>query len=179
MPVCSGYTVREANESDVARLVEMRLRFFDFVLNNSNPHSWAVSDDVKAALPDTYRNLIAGVDSRVVVAVQHGHDTPLGMAVARLPQPGQYMPPASAHLSSVWVEPGHRRRKICCLMLNRLFLWLRKRGVRQLVLDYTCGNQPAEAIWTALGFAPVYVTTTAILEDVARVTEKQTQGKEA
>ena len=177
---CPGYKVREATESDVDVLVDMRLRFFDYVLSNSNEQSWPVSDEVKAALPETYREWIAGNEALVVVAVQEDQNTPLAMAVVRLPRPGYYMPPASAHISSVWVEPGHRRRGICCLMLNRLFQWLREQGVRQLVLDYACGNEPAEAMWGKLGFKPVYTTTTAMLEDVWRVVEQQNeQRKEA
>ena len=142
------YEVRDARETDVEALVAMRHRLLDHILC-SNADLWPMSPARQAALPQAYREYIAGDGTLVAVACTTG-GAPVAMAVARIAGVDDHIPPGSAKIFSVWVEPDHRRQGLCESMMRHLLAKLRDRGVGKLVLEFTNGNLAAEATWVKM-----------------------------
>ncbi|HUQ45984.1 MAG TPA: GNAT family N-acetyltransferase [Gemmatimonadaceae bacterium] len=66
-----------------------------------------------------------------------------------------FEPARYAYVSSVYVRPDARRRGALRAMLVAAEQWARERGLDQMRLHNVAGSTPAEAAWSALGFAVV------------------------
>jgi len=58
-----------------------------------------------------------------------------------------------AYLISMWTAPTHRRQGIGRLLVNEIFRWGRRCGVRTMLLMVTSNNQRAIAFYERLGFS--------------------------
>lgn len=57
-----------------------------------------------------------------------------------------------AHLGAMWVEPAARHLGVGRALIGAVIDWSRQRGARQVVLDVTEGNAPAEQLYASAGF---------------------------
>jgi ribosomal-protein-alanine N-acetyltransferase len=63
----------------------------------------------------------------------------------------------SAHLVSIAVIYGHRRKGVATALLSRLLELLKRRGMRKLLLEVKLGNEAAIGVYKKLGFSKVNV----------------------
>jgi ribosomal-protein-alanine N-acetyltransferase len=61
------------------------------------------------------------------------------------------------HILDVAVHPGHRRRGVGRLLLQHILAEARQNGVRSASLEVRVSNQPAIALYQALGFQQVAI----------------------
>jgi [ribosomal protein S18]-alanine N-acetyltransferase len=61
------------------------------------------------------------------------------------------------HILDVAVHPGHRRRGVGRLLLQYILAEARQNGVRSASLEVRVSNQPAIALYQALGFQQVAI----------------------
>ena len=77
-------------------------------------------------------------------AVSEGQD--VGVARTSLVEP------ARAQLFSMWVHPAARGKGAGRALVRAVIEWSAAHGARQLTLEVEAGNQPAIALYRALGF---------------------------
>jgi putative acetyltransferase len=137
-------TVRSAEASDAARLVELA---HDVA---REPGGWLLGTDSDRTVADERRYLRAvrrHADARVFVADAEGVVV-ARMSVARDPHP------ASRHVADVglFVDEAHRRQGVGRLLLRQAVEWARSSGIRKLELHVFPWNAPAIALYESFGF---------------------------
>ena len=74
-----------------------------------------------------------------------------------------------AYLISMWTAPAHRRQGVGRLLVDEIFRWGRRHGVRTMLLMVTSNNHRAIAFYERLGFTLTgrtepYPNDTALIE---------------
>ena len=59
-----------------------------------------------------------------------------------------------AHLGGMWVDPAARARGCGRALSEAVMAWARERGLADVALWVTAGNEPAIALYEHLGFTP-------------------------
>ena len=63
--------------------------------------------------------------------------------------------PETAHLYQMWVDPSGRGLGAGRMLLEAVVTWAISSNARYLVLGITCGNTPANRLYSSAGFNPV------------------------
>lgn len=94
-------------------------------------------------------------------------DQPAGLAWAMI----EAQQPNITHIYQMWVAPAYRRRGISQQLMTSALDWAEQQGTSEVVLEVTCGNKPAEALYSSLGFRvfgePVQVRPDSPLMEVS------------
>jgi GNAT superfamily N-acetyltransferase len=99
--------------------------------------SWREQADGAAAGPD--RAIFLAFDG----------DSPVGIAALyRLPSPD-----GAGEVIQVWVESGHRRRRVGWKLMDAVFAWARGNGFRTVAANIIAGNERAIRFYLAYGFS--------------------------
>lgn len=72
----------------------------------------------------------------------------------------------SGMIDNIWVEPAFRKLGVFTAMLKELIAFAERRGVHELVLEYSVSNKEADETWTKLGFKPTGVHAAAFTQTV-------------
>lgn len=144
-----GVRIRRATLADAERIAELRLSLL--AEHAANPIYSRLRRDApsravvltKHQLASEHEAMFVAVKGERLVAMlrcidQRGH---------RLLRPGRY-----ALLSTVYVEPGWRRRGLLRSLLEAASAWSRERGLTEMRLQNAIDNPIAIATWEALGF---------------------------
>jgi ribosomal protein S18 acetylase RimI-like enzyme len=144
--------IRRATPADAERIAELRLALL--AEHAANPIYSRVRRDAPSRAVELTRRQLASereamfvaVNAERIVAVlrcidQRGH---------RLLRPGRY-----ALVSTVYVEPGSRRRGVLRSLVDAALAWSRERGLTEMRLQNAIDNPVAAAAWDALGFRVV------------------------
>lgn len=98
------------------------------------------------------RRVESGVrSSENLPLVAEGDSGLVGLAWGRI-DPAE---PETAHVYQMWVAPADRGRGLGSRLLSEIVQWARASGARRVVLDVTCGNEPAERLYWGAGFEPL------------------------
>jgi GNAT superfamily N-acetyltransferase len=144
--------VREATTRDLGAVVSLRLA----LLREHPDHP--IYGRLRADASDRARELFAAQlrSSMEAIFLADLADEVVGVLRcvesigSPLLEPARY-----AYVSSVYVRPDSRRRGVLRALLGAADGWARARGLLQMRLHNVAGSAPAEAAWSALGFAVV------------------------
>lgn len=153
------YGFREAGENDIRSLERFRLKLQSHV-QAANSDAWKLSDKGRKGLQQTYAQSLVGDETKILVATCGTSGKIVAMAVGKIQHHEQFDPPSSGQISEVWVEPSHRKRGLCRLLVEQLFHFFRHQGVSAITLVYMHGNSQAAATWSQLGFRQVFIGAT-------------------
>jgi ribosomal protein S18 acetylase RimI-like enzyme len=138
--------------ADAERIAELRLALL--AEHKGNPiHSRVRGDAPARALELTRQQLAA--DRQVTFLATKG-DRVVGVLRCidvrghRLLKPSRY-----AMISTVYVEPGARRKGVLRSLIDAALTWSEKRGLKEMRLQNAVDNGLAAAAWEALGFRVV------------------------
>ncbi len=92
------------------------------------------------ASPETDFPMFADIDGK-----------PVGLAWAMIEPPTVSV----AHLYQMWVHPEARGKGLGRDLVSSAIAWARARSASKVVLEVTCGNDPARRLYEAVGFVPV------------------------
>lgn len=156
-------TIREATIDDKPHIIRMwaALQLHE---ESSNSHLWRVNPprgpqhqkDVDGMLKEDI-TLIADNDSAPIAYI-HG-------SVSHRP----HLTPATVgFLKGLYVDEGHRRRRVATCLIRALIDKFKERDVQGICLDYVIGNRKAESLWTQLDLKPVIVTANASLDAIEK-----------
>jgi [ribosomal protein S18]-alanine N-acetyltransferase len=117
-------------------------------------HDLAAIVAIQARCPDTaqwceedYRRMAADPNGAILVAELPGAPSPQVAGYAALQRIGE-----EAELRNLAVEPRHQRTGIARALLDAGIGAMARFGVRQLFLEVRVSNQPARALYRAVGF---------------------------
>jgi ribosomal-protein-alanine N-acetyltransferase len=58
----------------------------------------------------------------------------------------------TCHLARIAVHPGYKRRHIATHLITRLFIDVRKKGIKYITLNTQSNNKPSQALYDKMGF---------------------------
>ncbi len=160
----ASYTIRQATDSDLDRLVELSLALREHV-EASNPRLWRLAPEGVARLRQEIEETLSNPDALLLVAVGPD-DRPLGMATGQIRTRPGHVPSLSGYIARVFVEPACRGQGLASALVEGLCTFFAERDVQDLSLGWVLGNREAEDYWTGLGFLPIIVLADATRHDV-------------
>lgn len=143
----------------------------DTVIRQFAAEEWQVYRRLRLAAladaPDAFGSTLAAEqdlsdahwEERLSTGAASTNDLPLIALVGNIPAGlawGKIDPanPRIAHVYQMWVTPAHRRMGSGAALLGTLIEWARNRGVSELVLSVTCGDNPARRLYGRMRFEP-------------------------
>ncbi len=144
-------TVREAQLTDLATVVELRLSLLREA--SEHPVYGRLRPDAAERAPELFAIQLASANEVTFLAERAGRVIGILRCVethgSPLLQPGRY-----CYVSSVYVRPEHRRSGALRGLFHRARAWCRGRGLHEMRLHNIPGGVAAAA-WDALGFEVV------------------------
>lgn len=144
-----GVRVRRADVRDLPRIVELRLALLDE--HSDNPLYGRLRPDAEARAFDLYASQLASHHEAMFVAEYAG----VVIGILRcVDTPGSPLlhPERYCYVSSVYVEPAHRRRGVLRILLRGAMEWCLERGLDEMRLHNPAASPIAGPVWQALGF---------------------------
>lgn len=138
--------IREVKARDWPVYRDLRLR----ALKDSPDAYSRTYEEVSQRSDGEWEEWVGGIasDPSSVTFVAEVDDRPVGMAGTQI-EPND---PATARLFAMWVAPDARRRGVAAGLIDAVVRWVSARGVTQLLLAVTEGNDGAAAVYTSAGF---------------------------
>lgn len=128
----------------MARLVPLREAHLDQVLDieaQTSPAGWTRA---------IFRNELARPDTRCYLVAELAEHGVVGFA-------GVQLMAGEAHITTIAVARGHRRRKLATRLLVALLREARARGAHAATLEVRLHNRAAQRLYATVGFRPVGV----------------------
>jgi ribosomal protein S18 acetylase RimI-like enzyme len=137
--------IRQTRAGDWAALRRLRLRALA-----DAPGAFASTLDAELAFADDVWRRRAGEDpaAATLIASDGGDDIGLARIFAEPDPPGR------AHLVSMWVDPGHRRRGVARALIDRAIGWAAERHADEVILWVADRNAAARRLYEQIGFRP-------------------------
>ena len=137
--------VRETHAADWEALRRLRLRALA-----DAPRAFASTLEAELAFPDDVWRRRAGDDpgSATFIASEDGADIGLARIFAEPDPPGR------AHIVSMWVDPGHRRRGVARTLIDRAVRWATEHRADEVILWVADQNAAARRLYERIGFRP-------------------------
>ncbi|MBV1759233.1 MAG: GNAT family N-acetyltransferase [Dethiosulfatibacter sp.] len=159
------YFIREANESDVKHLVEMRMALESY-LDTCNSNLWHVSLDHIDALPEKYSRIINDSKSKVLVVVNNETNEIAGMGIGRIIHSHMFNHKTYGKIDDVWIDENLRNRGLCGSLVNKICDFFRQNDIRHITLEYVSGNEIAASVWGKMGFEPVIIIANTVIDNI-------------
>jgi len=151
-----SYTIRQAGESDLDRLVAMRLALQTH-MERRNPSLWRLSEVGRAQARDKLTRLLQDADTLVLVAEGVGGGV-IGIVIGHVQRQVELLPEIAGFIDTLFVEEAWRRRGVGTALVARLCRFFAQRNIEEVTLRYVIGNTEGEQFWTGLGFTPRLIT---------------------
>jgi len=137
--------IRQTGAAEWQALRRLRLRALA-----DAPGVFASTLESERAFPDDLWRQRAGDDpaAATFIAGEGGADIGLARIFAEAGPPGR------AHLVSMWVDPGHRRRGVARALISRAVRWATEHKADEVILWVADQNAPARRLYEQLGFRP-------------------------
>lgn len=159
------YYIREANESDVERLVEMRMKLESY-LEICNPNLWHVSANQIDSFTEKYNRIVSVNHCKVLVAVSEGTNEIVGMATGRAIYHDKFRHKITGKIDDVWINVNHRNNGLCKSLINKIYDFFKQNGIKHLTLEYVSGNEIAASVWQKMGFEPVIIIANTTIDSI-------------
>ena len=167
----SVLSIREAQESDIDRLIEMRLALQKHH-EERNPRVWRMSHAGRAGLRDGMLDLLSDRSVRVFVAVDDDGDL-AGMVIASAIEGERHLPSMSGKMDWLFVSEAYRRRGIGIQLVKRVCQFFAEHHIEEVAVGYIAENTEAIQFWDKLGFEPRVITAGTKLRDLeAKLAER-------
>lgn len=145
-------TVRAARSSDLDTVVALRLALLRE--HQSNPLFERLHPDAPRRARELYRTHLAAPDQIILLAERDGAPIGILRCVHAVSSP-LLLPEAYGYMSSAYVIPRERRTGILKTLFEEAVRWCRGRGLSELRLYVSVGDESARAAWSSLGFTAV------------------------
>ena len=147
--------IREANESDVAGMIELWAEMMDF--HRRLDSIFTVREGGEERFAEFVRGNIASDDACVLVAEQDGSVAGY-CQVKILEYPPFLEVERYGHIQNLVVRQEGRRQGIGAGLAEAVCEWLSKKGIGRVELRHSTKNAQTKAFWKKIGFQP-YLTT--------------------
>lgn len=159
------YYIREANNSDVKHLVEMRMELESY-LETCNPNLWHVSANQIDSFTEKYNRIINNNDCKVLVVVSKETNETVGMATGRAIYHDKFKHKITGKIDDVWINVNHRNNGLCKSLINKICDFFKQNGIKNLTLEYVSGNEIAASVWQKMGFEPVIIIANTVIDNI-------------
>jgi len=137
--------IRQTHAADWKALRRLRLRALA-----DAPGAFASTLEAELAFGDDVWRQRAGDDRAAATFIASDGGADIGLArVFAEPDP-----PGRAHLVSMWVDAGHRRRGVARVLIDRAIRWATERNADEVVLWVADQNAAARRLYEQFGFRP-------------------------
>jgi ribosomal protein S18 acetylase RimI-like enzyme len=160
--IVEEYTAQEAKLKDIDDIIKFRLRIQEY-MERKNNDIWHLSESKKKGLKDFYFKQLSNHESILVVVKLKQDYSNVAMGLGRIFRNDDYVPSVYGRIDDVWVEPEHRRKGLCKLIVFQLIQFFQLNAIDRLVLNYVIGNIEADTVWPHIGFKPVLITANRIM----------------
>jgi len=159
---------RPATIHDLQTILTFRRRLQQHLLE-SNPRLWR-RDPESPALREEALDEITGPNKWTIIA--EDNNTPIGYISGRAITRTDEEPATIGAISTMWVEPDHRKRGVGTRLVRDLLERLNRAGAQDITLRIVNGNAEAQTFWAGLGFQPRITVANAepsrILDAISR-----------
>ncbi|MGI8617524.1 MAG: GNAT family N-acetyltransferase [Gemmatimonadaceae bacterium] len=145
-------TVRAARSSDLDTVVALRLALLRE--HQSNPLFERLHPDAPGRARDLYRGHLGSPDQVILLAERDGVPVGILRCVHAVSSP-LLLPEAYGYMSSAYVIPGERRMGILKALFDEGVAWCRTRGLTEVRLYVSIGDEVARCAWSSFGFDAV------------------------
>lgn len=145
-------TVRAARSSDLDTVVALRLALLRE--HRGNPLFGPLHPDAPGRARDLYRGHLESPDQVILLAERDGAPVGILRCVHAISSP-LLLPEGYGYVSSAYVVPGERRTGILKALFEEGVRWCRARGLSEVRLYVSIGDEVARSAWSSLGFAAV------------------------
>lgn len=144
--------VRAAAAADLDTVIALRLALLRE--HQGNPLFERLHPEAETRARDVYRSHLAASDQVILLAERDGDPVGILRCVHAIGSP-LLLPEAYGYMSSAYVVPRERRSGILKLLFKQGVRWCRSRGLTEVRLYVSAGDEVARSAWSSLGFAPV------------------------
>lgn len=145
-------TVRAARPFDLDTVVALRLALLRE--HQDNPLFERLHPDAEVRARDLYRTHLASPDQIILLAERDSAPIGILRCVHAVSSP-LLLPEAYGYMSSAYVIPRERRTGILKALFDEAVRWCGERGLSELRLYVSVGDEAARSAWSALGFTAV------------------------
>lgn len=157
------YHIRDAQESDVEHLVEMKMELESY-LDTCNPNLWHVSANQIDSLTEKYNRILNVNHCKVLVVVKEETGETVGMATGRVIHHDKFRHKITGKIDDVWIDENHRHNGLCRSLVDILRNYFRENNIKNLTLEYVSGNETAASVWKKMGFEPVIIIANGVID---------------
>ena len=168
----SSWTIREAQESDVDQMLELRLALQDH-MERRNSRIWRLSAQGREEIREQLTQIFPDEDAIAFVAQDDNGDL-VGMITGRVDMSDRYVPATAGSIGLLFVSESWRRRGIGAGLVRMLCQFFASRSIEAISVRYVVENDEAVQFWNKLGFRPIIITASNRLRDL----EQKTAAKE-
>jgi ribosomal protein S18 acetylase RimI-like enzyme len=146
----SGATrVRRATVNDLAAVVALRLALLREYANH--PIYGRLHPEVEARARPLFEEQITAADQAIFLAEREGGVVGIVRCAEAKGSP-LLLPDRYCYITSVFVQPEHRRHGVLGTLMDQAEVWARSRGLTEMRLHNSAVSQPARRAWDQLGF---------------------------
>jgi len=160
----SAWTIREAQESDLDQMVELRLALQDH-MERRNSRIWRLSDQGRAEIREQLSQIFPDEDAIAFVAQDNGGDL-VGMITGRVDMSDRYVPSTAGIIGLLFVSELWRRQGVGAGLVRKLCQFFASRNIEAVSVRYVVENDEAVQFWNKLGFQPIIITASNKLHDL-------------
>ena len=158
------WNIREAQESDMDRLIEMRL-VLQKHHEERNPQMWRMSTGRREGLRDETNQLLSDENSCVFVALDGSGNT-VGMVVGRIIESEHHEPAIFGTIERLFVSEAWRRCGVGIGLVRQVGQFFAERDIEEVTVKYIAGNTEGIQLWDKLGFQPRLIIAGTKLHDL-------------
>lgn len=167
----ANWTIREAQESDVDKMLELRLALREH-MEKRNSRFWRLSDRGREEIRKQLTQIFPDADAIAFVAQDESGNL-VGMITGRVDTNDRCVPSTTGSIGLLFVSESWRRRGIGTKLVRKLCQFFASRNIEIISVGYVVENEEAVQFWSKLGFQPVIITASNNLHNL----EQKIAGK--
>ena len=141
--------IRQASEQDILEIIKL-VSCLDKQHEGYDPY-FSVKENPEKLMVVHYQKIIESNKDLCLVAEENGQL--VGYAFGKIEESAEYYKEEKfGMLNEIFVSEACRKKGIANLMLEKMYSWLRIRGVNHIELEVASPNTLAQSIWQKKGF---------------------------
>lgn len=145
-------SVRKARLADLDTIVRLRLSLLRE--HPGHPIYGRLRADAERRAREVFTAQLSALGETMFLAERDGRVVGILRCAESIASP-LLDPPRYAYISSVFVDPEHRRSGVLRALLDAAERWCAERGLGDMRLHSVSGDEVSEGAWEHLGFMPV------------------------